>query len=162
MPPSILAATKPLEFHMKHMTDPLQHTTDPLQHATDASQHLTDPLRALGLRDLNPGTWSGSHGWSTQTTGPLIDSVNPSTGKRLAQVRGATLQDYEHVMASAVAAAAAWRQVPAPKRGEAVRLMGEELRKHKEALGSLGSMENGKIRAEGEGQGQEMIETGDF
>ena len=147
---------------MKPMTDPLPHTTDPSPRTTDPSPHLTDPLRALGLRDVNPGTWSGSHGWSTQTTGPLIDSVNPSTGKRLAQVRGATLQDYEHVMASAVAAAAAWRQVPAPKRGEAVRLMGEELRKHKEALGSLVSMENGKIRAEGEGEVQEMIDIADF
>jgi aldehyde dehydrogenase (NAD+) len=142
-------------FIMKHMTDPLPHTTEPLP-------HTTDPLRALGLRELNPGTWSGSHGWSTQTSGPLIDSVNPSTGKRLAQIRGATLQDYEHVMAGAVAAAAAWRQVPAPKRGEAVRLMGEELRRHKEALGSLVSMENGKIKAEGEGEVQEMIDIADF
>jgi aldehyde dehydrogenase (NAD+) len=147
---------------MKHMTDPLPHTTDPSPRLTDPSPRLTDPLRALGLRDLNPGTWSGSHGWSTQTSGPLIDSVNPSTGKRLAQVRAATLQDYEHVMASAVAAAAAWRQVPAPKRGEAVRLMGEELRKHKEDLGSLVSLENGKIRAEGEGEVQEMIDIADF
>jgi aldehyde dehydrogenase (NAD+) len=147
---------------MKHMTDPLPHATDPLPHTTDPSPLATDPLRALGLRELNPGTWSGSHGWSTQTGGPLIDSVNPSTGKRLAQVRAATVQDYEHVMASAVAAAAAWRQVPAPKRGEAVRLMGEELRKHKEALGSLVSLENGKIRAEGEGEVQEMIDIADF
>src|SRR5271170_550196 len=124
--------------------------------------HATDPLQALGLRDINPGTWSGSHGWSAQTEGPLIESINPATGKRLAQVRGATLQDYEQVMAAAVAAAAAWRQVPAPKRGEAVRLMGEELRKYKDALGSLVSMENGKIKAEGDGEVQEMIDIADF
>ena len=52
-------------------------------------QHI-DPLQTLGLRDINPGTWSGSHGWSEQTDGPLIESINPATGKRLAQVRGAT------------------------------------------------------------------------
>ena len=65
-------------------------------------------------------------------------------------------------MSTAVAAAAAWRQVPAPKRGEAVRLMGEELRRYKDALGSLVSMENGKIKAEGDGEVQEMIDIDDF
>ncbi len=123
---------------------------------------ITDSLQALGLRDLNPGTWSGSHGWSEQVGGRLIESVNPATGQRLAQVRGATLQDYEHVIAAAVAGAAAWRRVPAPKRGEAVRLMGEELRRYKDALGSLVSMENGKIKAEGDGEVQEMIDIADF
>src|SRR6202795_999590 len=125
-------------------------------------QHTTDPLRALGLHEITPGTWSGSQGWSKQTNGPLIDSINPATGKRLAQVRGAPPEDYEDVMASAVAAAAAWRQVPAPKRGEAVRLMGEELRQYKDALGSLVSLENGKIKAEGVGEVQEMIDIADF
>jgi aldehyde dehydrogenase (NAD+) len=121
-----------------------------------------DPLQALGLSDVNPGTWSGTHGWSEQTGGALIESINPATAKPLAQVRGATPADYEHVMTAAVAAAAAWRQVPAPKRGEAVRLIGEELRKHKDALGSLVSMENGKIKAEGDGEVQEMIDIADF
>src|SRR6266850_3204861 len=125
-------------------------------------QHTTEALQALGLRDINPGTWSGSRGWSTHTGGAIIDSINPATGQRLAQVRGATPEDYEDVMALAVAAAAAWRLVPAPKRGEAVRLMGEELRKYKDALGSLVSMENGKIKAEGVGEVQEMIDIADF
>jgi aldehyde dehydrogenase (NAD+) len=122
----------------------------------------TDPLQALGLGDINPGTWSGSHGWSKQTDGPIIESVNPATGKRLGAVRGATAADYERVMSSAVSAAAAWRQVPAPKRGEAVRLMGEELRKYKNELGSLVALENGKIKAEGDGEVQEMIDIADF
>jgi aldehyde dehydrogenase (NAD+) len=65
-------------------------------------------------------------------------------------------------MAAAQAAAAAWRSVPAPKRGEAVRLMGEELRKHKSDLGSLVSLEMGKIKAEGDGEVQEMIDIADF
>src|ERR1700675_5066484 len=122
----------------------------------------TDTLKALGLRDLNPGTWSGIRGWSEQQSGPLIDSINPATGQSLAQVRGATDDDYEHVMTAAVDAARQWRQVPAPKRGEAIRLMGEELRLHKDALGSLVSLENGKIKAEGDGEVQEMIDIADF
>jgi aldehyde dehydrogenase (NAD+) len=125
-------------------------------------KHSNNPLQSLGLKDINAGTWSGSRGWSTEAHGPLIDSINPATGERLAQVRGATPADYEHVMAAAVAAAAAWRAVPAPKRGEAVRLVGEELRAHKDALGSLVSLENGKIKAEGDGEVQEMIDIADF
>jgi L-aminoadipate-semialdehyde dehydrogenase len=119
-------------------------------------------MQALGLSPLNSGAWSGSGGWSQDASGALIDSVNPSSGKRLAQVRGATAQDYERVMSDAVAAAALWRKVPAPKRGEAVRLIGEELRLFKGALGSLVSMENGKIKAEGDGEVQEMIDIADF
>jgi aldehyde dehydrogenase (NAD+) len=125
-------------------------------------KHSSTPHEALGLRDINAGAWSGSHGWSTDASGPIMDSINPATGKRLAQVRGATLNDYEHVMSAAVAAAAAWRRIPAPKRGEAVRLVGEELRNYKDALGSVVSMENGKIKAEGDGEVQEMIDIADF
>jgi aldehyde dehydrogenase (NAD+) len=65
-------------------------------------------------------------------------------------------------MASACAIADAWRQVPAPKRGEAVRLVGDELRRHKSALGSLVTLEMGKIKAEGDGEVQEMIDIADF
>jgi aldehyde dehydrogenase (NAD+) len=125
-------------------------------------KHSHELLEALGIRDINAGAWSGSHGWSADTSGPLIDSLNPASGKRLAQVRSATPADYERVLVAAVSAAAAWRRVPAPKRGEAVRLVGEELRKHKDALGSLVSMENGKIKAEGDGEVQEMIDIADF
>src|SRR5450631_4121030 len=134
----------------------MKHSNKPL------IKHSNNPLESLGLKDLNAGVWSGSHGWSTDTTGPMIESINPATAQRLAQVRGATVADYEHVMSAAVAAAAAWRLVPAPKRGEAVRLMGEELRKYKDALGSLVSLENGKIKAEGLGEVQEMIDIADF
>src|SRR5271167_245920 len=125
-------------------------------------QHGKNPLEALGLRDLNSGVWSGSHGWSAASDGPLIDCINPASGARLAQVRGATPEDYQHVMAAAVAAATAWRRVPAPKRGEAIRLIGAELRGCKDALGSLVSLENGKIKAEGDGEVQEMIDIADF
>jgi aldehyde dehydrogenase (NAD+) len=121
-----------------------------------------DVLAKLSLSEINPGAWSGNHGWSANTSGALIDSVNPSSGEGLAQVRAATAADYENVIAAAVEAAAAWRRVPAPQRGEAIRRMAEELRAHKDALGSLICLENGKIKAEGDGEVQEMIDIADF
>src|SRR5215217_955446 len=119
-------------------------------------------LARLGLEASNAGTWSGSHGWSSNTQGPAIDVRNPASGELLAKVRGASAEDYENVMNSAVNTAMEWSKVPSPKRGEAVRLLGEELRKHKADLGTLVSLENGKILAEGLGEVQEMIDIADF
>jgi aldehyde dehydrogenase (NAD+) len=119
-------------------------------------------LKRLGLDALNPGSFSGLRGWSGATDGALINVHNPADGRLLAQVRPASVQDYEHVLNSAVEAAAAWREVPAPKRGEVVRLIGEQLRRHKSDLGTLVSLENGKILAEGVGEVQEMIDIADF
>jgi NAD-dependent aldehyde dehydrogenases len=118
-------------------------------------------LKDLGLQPTNAGTWCGD-GWLGDANARLIDSINPSTGAVIARVQATTPAQYEKVMASAVAAAKLWRAVPAPKRGEAVRLMGEELRKHKSALGSLVSLEMGKIKPEGDGEVQEMIDIADF
>jgi aldehyde dehydrogenase (NAD+) len=123
---------------------------------------ISDTFEALGLSELNPGTWSGSHGWSGLESGPVIESLNPTTGKALARVRGASAADYERVVSSAVEAAKQWRLVPAPKRGEAIRALADELRAHKDALGSLVALENGKIKAEGDGEVQEMIDIADF
>jgi aldehyde dehydrogenase (NAD+) len=119
-------------------------------------------LRRLGLEAINPGAWSGSRGWSTSQEATLINVRNPTDGALIAQVRPASAADYENVLTSAVQAAAEWRRVPAPKRGEAVRLLGEELRLHKTDLGTLVSLENGKILAEGLGEVQEMIDIADF
>src|SRR5882757_3838017 len=119
-------------------------------------------LKRLGLGAVNPGAWSGSRGWSNATDAALMNVHNPADGALLAQVRPASAQDYEHVLGSAVEAAAAWRDVPAPKRGEAVRLFAEELRRHKTDLGTLVALENGKILAEGLGEVQEMIDIADF
>jgi aldehyde dehydrogenase (NAD+) len=119
-------------------------------------------LGRLGLKATNPGAWSGSHGWSTARDSTLINVRNPADGALIAQMRPASAEDYENVIAAAVEAAAAWRHVPAPKRGEAVRLFGEELRRHKNDLGTLVSLENGKIIAEGLGEVQEMIDIADF
>jgi aldehyde dehydrogenase (NAD+) len=119
-------------------------------------------LGRLGLAASNPGAWSGSHGWSTSRDSTLINVRNPADGSMIAQMRPASAEDYEAVMASALETAAAWRRIPAPKRGEAVRLLGEELRRHKTDLGTLVSLENGKILAEGLGEVQEMIDIADF
>ena len=119
-------------------------------------------LARLELSAVNSGAWSGQHGWSTRTEAPLLNVKNPASGALIAQVRPAADADYESVIASASEAAGAWREVPAPKRGEAVRLLGEELRRHKTDLGTLVSLENGKILAEGLGEVQEMIDIADF
>jgi len=94
--------------------------------------------------------------------GPLLASVNPSTGEPIARVRQAGARDYEAVVAAGVRAFERWRLVPAPRRGEVVRRIAEALRANKRALGSLVSLEAGKILAEGEGEVQEMIDVADF
>jgi aldehyde dehydrogenase (NAD+) len=119
-------------------------------------------LAKLGLSAINPGAWSGSKGWSSSQEGALINVRNPATGAVVGQVRPASEADYETVINSAVETAAIWKTVPAPKRGEAVRLLGEELRRCKTELGTLVSLENGKILAEGLGEVQEMIDIADF
>ncbi|MDH5227646.1 MAG: aldehyde dehydrogenase family protein [Gammaproteobacteria bacterium] len=119
-------------------------------------------LNSLGVTPTHAGTWSGDGGWLDDPAARLIESINPTTGGVLGRVRATTPAQYEQVMASAVAAAKIWRTVPAPKRGEAVRLMAEELRQYKSKLGSLVSLEMGKIKAEGDGEVQEMIDIADF
>ncbi len=120
-----------------------------------------DILKGLGLSAVNPGAWSGD-GWHAAEDAPLVNSIDPSTGELIASVRAATEADYERVAASAAAAFLKWRDVPAPRRGEAVRLMGDALRAKKDLLGSLVSLEMGKIKAEGDGEVQEMIDIADF
>ncbi len=123
---------------------------------------LSALLRRLGLSDLNAGAWSGEGGWAKTQDTTVVSVRNPADGSLLAQFRPANGDDYERVLRSASAATARWRAVPAPKRGEAVRLLGEELRRHKTDLGTLISLENGKILAEGLGEVQEMIDIADF
>jgi aldehyde dehydrogenase (NAD+) len=123
---------------------------------------MDDVFERLELERVNPGTWSGDRGWSVGSSGPLIDSLNPTTGKTLAQVRASTSDEVERVLASAHETFLDWRTVPAPKRGEAIRLIADELRLNKSALGTLVTLETGKIKAEGDGEVQEMIDIADF
>ncbi len=119
-------------------------------------------LQGLGLEDVNPGTWCGEGGWPADESAPLIESVSPATGEVIARVRATTPEQYERVVSSAAAAFREWRLIPAPQRGEAVRRMGEALRRKKDLLGSLVTLEMGKIKAEGDGEVQEMIDIADF
>jgi aldehyde dehydrogenase (NAD+) len=121
---------------------------------------VNDVLSRLGLTDVNPGA-AGASGF-LDTRGPLVASHNPATGQVLAQVRLAERADYDHVIADASRAFAEWRMLPAPKRGELIRQMGEALRAHKDDLGALVSLEVGKIRSEGLGEVQESIDMADL
>ncbi len=114
---------------------------------------------ALGLDDVNPGAYAG--GW-IEPSGDEITSINPTTGEPIAAVKQASLDDYERVVTNAEETFQEWRMLPAPKRGEYVRLLANALRDHKEPLGALVALEMGKIHAEGEGEVQEMIDVADF
>lgn len=119
-------------------------------------------LKSLNLSEKNSGTSTGSSWWSSTTNEKEIISYSPADGKAIGSVYNCSAADYERVMKEAQKAFLTWRNVPAPKRGELVRLMGEELRKHKDMLGSLVSLEMGKSKQEGNGEVQEMIDMADF
>jgi len=122
---------------------------------------MNEILQRLGLSDDNPGTWLGSNSLEDKSA-PLIESVSPANGEVIASVRSTTLAEYDTLIAHAQESFQSWRKVPAPARGEAVRLVGNALRDHKDALGSLVSLEMGKIKVEGDGEVQEMIDIADF
>jgi aldehyde dehydrogenase (NAD+) len=124
--------------------------------------YIMEFLKTLGIDTFNPGAYFGNNEWSSTQDQGVIESYNPSDGELIASVYGASDADYERVMATAQSVFEEWRTVPAPKRGEAVRLVTEALRRNKDALGSLVSLEMGKIKAEGDGEVQEMIDIGDF
>lgn len=125
---------------------------------------MREVLERLGIApsSVHAGAWSGLRGWSAARDASEFDVRNPASGEPLVRVRAAGVEDYEHVMRSACAVAADWRRVPAPKRGDIVRLIAEELRRSKQDLGTLVSLESGKILAEGLGEVQEMIDIADF
>jgi aldehyde dehydrogenase (NAD+) len=113
---------------------------------------------ALNLQPRNPAAYANS--WLAGT-GELA-SVNPATEEVIAVTGKASAQDHEQVMQNAREAFSRWRMAPAPKRGELVRRFAELLRANKEALGTLVSIETGKIKQEGLGEVQEMIDIADF
>src|SRR5512143_2590012 len=119
-------------------------------------------LSKLNLQDVNPGACFGPNGWRADPQGQVLISYNPTTGEPLARIVQATAQTYEEVMQHAEDSFRMWRKVPAPKRGQVVRDLGDALRELKEPLGDLVSLEMGKIRAEGHGEVQEMIDICDM
>ena len=117
-------------------------------------------LSTLQVQQKNKGVSTGTK-WLT-SKGAAIDSYSPVDGKLIAAVKSADKDSYEAVLQQAQTAFAAWRQWPAPKRGDVVRQIGEELRLQKHALGQLVSYEMGKSLQEGLGEVQEMIDICDF
>lgn len=116
-------------------------------------------LDALGIAPVSSGAYAA--GWR-EGSGPTIESIDPTTEQSNGTVRMAGADDYEAAAQASVDAFERWRMVPAPVRGDYIRQIGNALRKYKEPLGALVSMEVGKIRAEGEGEVQEAIDVADF
>jgi aldehyde dehydrogenase (NAD+) len=124
------------------------------------AQDIQTILEKLQVEPKNKGAAVGSH-W-LDTNGKEITSYSPVDGKAIAQVTLADEAAYERVIQEAQEAFKAWRMVPAPRRGEIVRQLGNELRVHKQELGALVSYEMGKSLQEGLGEVQEMIDICDF
>ena len=117
-------------------------------------------LAELGIKAQNSGVSTGLN-WM-KGDGEIIVSNSPVDGKVISSCTSASDADYEAVIKTAEEAFKTWRNIPAPKRGEIIRQMGEEIRKHKANLGALVSYEMGKSYQEGLGEVQEMIDIADF
>ncbi|MBL0104832.1 MAG: aldehyde dehydrogenase family protein [Bacteroidetes bacterium] len=121
---------------------------------------IAEVLKTLGIKPVNSGASTGTV-WM-DTKGEAIESYSPADGKLIAKINQAKTEDYEAIIVKAQEAFKTWRMMPAPKRGEIVRQMGDQLRKYKEPLGKLVAYEMGKIYQEGLGEVQEMIDICDF
>jgi len=128
--------------------------------AVPTASRIQQILERLGIEGVNSGACHGE--WIAQPSGGDLVSISPNDGSEIARVRMAGADDYERVAGRAAEVFYRWRMLPAPKRGEIVRQIGEELRRAKDDLGALVSLEMGKILAEGRGEVQEMIDMADF
>lgn len=123
---------------------------------------MTKLLERLGINKNNYGSCVAGKWWGTTEDAGKLTSINPATGEEIAYVHQCSENDYEKVISDSQETFLTWRMVPAPVRGELVRKMAEELRRQKDDLGSLVALEMGKIKAEGDGEVQEMIDIADF
>ena len=119
-------------------------------------------LEKLSISNHSFGSCIGGVGWIENKNEGIIKSVNPSNSEAIASVYKCSESDYEKVLDASNKAFLEWRKVPAPIRGQLIFEMGNELRQNKDALGSLVALEMGKIKAEGDGEVQEMIDIADF
>jgi len=124
--------------------------------------NIADVLSRLEIdaNGVNPGLSTGAE--FIQGSGPVLESYSPVDGKLIAKIGTASEEEYHSMIRTAEAAFKSWRTMPAPKRGEIVRQIGEELRRYKQELGALVSYEMGKSYQEGLGEVQEMIDICDF
>ncbi|PQQ04687.1 aldehyde dehydrogenase family 7 member A1 [Prunus yedoensis var. nudiflora] len=116
-------------------------------------------LSEIGLGPDNPGGFINGK-W--KASGPVISTVNPSNNQQIAKVTEVSIEDYEEGLRACNEAAKTWKSLPAPKRGEIVRQIGDALREKLQHLGRLVSLEMGKILAEGIGEVQEVIDMCDY
>ena len=121
-----------------------------------------DFLKTLGIETENYGACAGPGQWSKTRSEGQIESYNPGNAELISSVYQCDTEDYESVVNQSLEAFNEWRKVPAPERGQLVRQMGNALRDYKDPLGSLVSLEMGKIKQEGDGEVQEMIDIADF
>ncbi|MBN1433371.1 aldehyde dehydrogenase family protein [Candidatus Fermentibacterales bacterium] len=126
------------------------------------SEKAAAVLEKLGVRKVSPGACWGPGGWIEEEEQEAIPSINPATGEELGSYVQAGPGTWDRIVERAHRAFLEWRMVPAPKRGELVRDLGNALRELKEPLGELVTLEMGKIRQEGLGEVQEMIDICDF
>jgi aldehyde dehydrogenase (NAD+) len=132
---------------------------------TESSSRARDPRAAAVLDRLGlvaEGDDMVRSALAPVGEGPPLVSVNPANRQRLGAIATTSAAGFDTLVARAVDAAIAWRDTPAPVRGNAVRRYAELLREHKDALGTLVALETGKIKAEGDGEVQEMIDIADF
>jgi aldehyde dehydrogenase (NAD+) len=123
---------------------------------------MKELLEKLQIKDVNIGACAGEGQWFEDAQGPELISYNPATGEPIAKVIQTTERTYEKVISQAAETFKSWSLMPAPQRGQVIRDLGEALRELKEPLGELVTVEMGKIKAEGIGEVQEMIDICDF
>jgi len=121
-----------------------------------------DFLKKLGIEQENYGASLGPGHWSKTVDSGKIESENPTNGEIISSVYQCSIDDYNSIVNKSLEAFSEWRVVPAPERGQLIREMGNALRDYKDPLGSLVALEMGKIKAEGDGEVQEMIDIADF
>src|SRR4030067_1477225 len=105
-------------------------------------------LKELGIQEMNPGACAGADDWGDTKGRDILNVITPIDSSVIAKIALASEQDYEHVIRTAQESFQEWRMIPSPKRGEIVREIAEELRRFKEPLGKLITLEMGKIIAE--------------
>jgi aldehyde dehydrogenase (NAD+) len=132
-----------------------------LAKVTIMSFNISDILNRLHINDINEAFSTGSQ-WASSPDAAVRDITSPVDGKKIASVKIATADNYNQAIETAAKAFVTWRTIPAPKRGEIVREIGNALRDNKENLGKLVSYEMGKSLQEGYGEVQEMIDIADF
>lgn len=116
----------------------------------------------MNIKKENSGASTGEKWWSKTQTEGVFTSYNPTNGEGIASIYNCSKQDYEHIISEAQKAFLTWRTLPTPNRGEIIRQIGDELRRNKNELGDLVSLEMGKSRQEGHGEVQEMIDMADL